>query len=441
MLAGSATVQRTHGCALSSRSLGVTSPRTRVLVLVPGRLDSRVSGPEIRAWEFAKALAGEFDVTAAARTNRIGVRDGVHVVPWSRRRLLREARRHDVVLSSCLPPFLLVTARASRLATIADLYDPLELELATLQPSRSKRRAMRSRLAINALQLRHADLVVCASSRQRDELLHAAARLQPPRAAALDPIVVPFGVADPPPRAARRPLRERFPQIASDDTLVLWWGSVWRWLDAETAIRAFQLIARSRSDVKLVIAAGRRRHADTARFDALDDAHALAESIGVLNRNVFFLDDWIPYAERHEYLCDADLGLTLHRHRDEARLAARARYMDYLWTALPPILARGDELADELEAAGFARLIAPGEPQQLARAVIALADAPDAVASARRAGRALAAKRNWRSAGAELAAVVREAAGSRSATRDGASGALSASFRYYALQIADRIAV
>ena len=52
----------------------------------------------------------------------------------------------------------------------------------------------------------------------------------------LDPVVIGFGIPDPPPASGRRPLRERFPQIAEDDTVVLWWGSIWRWLDAATAL-------------------------------------------------------------------------------------------------------------------------------------------------------------------------------------------------------------
>ena len=57
--------------------------------------------------------------------------------------------------------------------------------------------------------------------------------------------MVPFGIPDPPPQSGRRPLRERFAQIRDDDTVVLWWGAVWKWLDAETPIRAFARFADS----------------------------------------------------------------------------------------------------------------------------------------------------------------------------------------------------
>ena len=47
-----------------------------------------------------------------------------------------------------------------------------------------------------------------------------------------------MGLPPRPPPAAGHPLRERFAAIGADDPLVLWWGSVWRWLDAGTVVEA-----------------------------------------------------------------------------------------------------------------------------------------------------------------------------------------------------------
>ena len=229
------------------------------------------------------------------------------VVAASRRRLVREAARHDGILSACLPPYLLALKPLHGFLAIADQYDPHEFELATLEAGRRRERALRSRAAIDALQLRHADVVLCAGERQRTELRRAL-RVDGSRP---DPVVVPFGIPDPPPPSTRRPLRERFPQIADDDKIVLWWGSVWRWLDAETAVRAFAEIAAFRTDVKLVITAGRHPSKQAERFfDATDEIRSLAGDLGVLGRAVLFLDEWIPYEERYDYLRDADIGLT-----------------------------------------------------------------------------------------------------------------------------------
>jgi glycosyltransferase involved in cell wall biosynthesis len=406
----------------------------RVLVLVPGALGERLSGPEIRAWEFARALSTDYEVTLAAKHGG-GEREGIPVVTSSRHQLLGEAARHDAILSACLPPYLLALKLRLGFLAITDQYDPHELELATLDDGRDRERALRSRLAIQALQLRHADLVLCAAESQRAQLVRTTRSLSRSGSTPLDPVVVPFGIPDAPPASARRPLHKHFPQIADSDTLVLWWGSVWRWLDAETPVRALARIAASRPDVKLVITAGRPPNRSAERFfDATDAARSLARELGVLGRTVLFYDEWIPYEERHDYLREVDIGLTLHRDAGEARLAARARYMDYLSAELPCVLGRGDETAEEFGAAGFATLLDGSDPERLATTLLALADDPAALAAARAAGTGLAAGRRWSAVGAKLRAAVASASAtpaSPTLLRD--AGA------YYVRRVVDRV--
>jgi hypothetical protein len=414
-----------------------------VLVHAAGALGERLAGPEIRALEFAKALSAEYEVTLAAQRPSEGERDGIRVVPSSRRRLLRELAHQDALLSACLPPYLMALAQPSNVVMISDQYDPHEQELATLAAGRERERELRSRFAIQALQLRYADVVLCASERQRAQLIETAETLRPVGAAIADPAVVPFGIPDPPPPSGRRPLHEHFPQLAAGDTVVLWWGSMWRWLDAETPIRAFAAMADSRSDIKLVITAGKPPSKDAEqRFDATEQMRALASELGVLGRTVLFLDTWIPYEQRHDYLGEADIGLTLHRHAAEARLAARARYMDYLSAELPCVLGRGDETAEDFRAAGFATLLEEPDADTLAATLQALADDPQALAAARAAGHALAAERHWSAVGETLRGVLAEPlrGGTRPASGHSSLGLLGGAGTYYARQAGDRLA-
>jgi glycosyltransferase involved in cell wall biosynthesis len=412
----------------------------RVLVLAPGPLDERLAGPEIRAVEFARALSTDYEVTLAAHRPAGGELDGMPIVSSRRRRLLEEVSRQDAILSACLPPYLLALKSVHGFAAIADRYDPHELELATLDAGRRLNHELRSRASIRALQLRYADVVLCAAERQREEIISAARLLVRPGAPLPDPVVVPFGIPNPPPPSVCRPLREHFPQIAASDTLVLWWGSVWRWLDAETAVRAFARIAASRSDVKLVITAGKPPSKRAGQmFDTVEEVRALADELGVLGSSVLFYDEWIPYERRHDYLRDADIGLTLHRHAAEAQLAARVRYMDYLSAELPCVLGRGDETAEELIGAGFATAVdAPG-PEELAAILLGLADDPTALADARSAGHRLAGERHWSAVGERLReAVARARPGEPTPLRDSLALAAGAA-GYYAGRLVARV--
>jgi len=180
--------------------------------------------------------------------------------------------------------------------------------------------------------------------------------------------------------------------------VVLWWGSVWRWLDAETAIRA----VASLDDVRLVITAGRPPTGNVEGLSAAEEASELAESLGLLGDKVLFLDEWIPYEERHHYLMDADVGITLHRDTAEAAVAARSRYMDYLWAGLPCVLARGDELADRFAQAGFAELVPPHDKEAVAATVARLLRDPGRLPGMRAAGNELATSLGWDSAARAL---------------------------------------
>jgi glycosyltransferase involved in cell wall biosynthesis len=405
--------------------------RNRVLILVPGVLGASLSGPEIRAVRLGQALAAENYVTLMAPGAEAGEYEGLAVVPFSRRGLIREARHHDVLMASTVPPFALALKRQLRIRAVSDQYDPVEIELSTL--GEGARRASMTAAAARRLQLRCADLVLCAGGRQR-QLLEAEVE-----SLALDsppPIrVVPFGIDAPPPATAATPLRDRFPEIGTEDKVVLWWGSLWRWLDAETAIRSVASLADSRPDVKLVFTAGRIPNGDAERHSVLAEAKALAAELGVLDRTVFFLEEWVPFARRAEYIADADVGLTLHRDAEEASLAARARYMDYLLAGLPCVLGRGDETADRFERAGFATLVPAADPEAVKGALLALLE-PAAAGAAHAAGRQLADEFRWDRLAAPLLEELRSGTASAQA---GSSQQLRRTTAYYARRLADRL--
>jgi glycosyltransferase involved in cell wall biosynthesis len=401
-----------------------------VLVLVPGALGAKLSGPEIRALRLARVLSAEHEVTLMAPGATPGERSGMAVVPFSRLRLLREARRHDAILAATIPPFVLLLKRWLGVVAISDQYDPVELELGTLDGAT---RATATARAARRLQLRCADVVLCAADRQRLLLETELASLGEERRPRLR--VVPFGIDADPPAAGATPLRDRFPQIKAGDRVVLWWGSLWRWLDAETVIRAAAAIAASDPRMKLVFTAGRPPNGAVARHSVLAEAKELARELGVLDRSVLFLEEWVPYDRRADYLRDADLGITLHRDTAESPLAARARYMDYLWAGLPCVLGRGDETAARFETGGFARLVAAGSVEGTVDAVLSMLD-EEANEQARKAGRDLAEEFRWEWTAAPLMVALGEAG--PHVLRAGSSPRLLPTVSYYFRRLVDR---
>jgi glycosyltransferase involved in cell wall biosynthesis len=412
----------------------------RILVVVNGGVGKRVTGPEIRGWEIARALGERHDVTVAVHDPPSSYRDGHRLVPLKRRELVREARRHDAVLAPILPPYLFTALRGTSTVMVSDQYDPIHLELANFPEQAGIGRALASQLMVRRVQLRFADVIACAGERQRALLDEELAAMPERRAAPPTIVTVPFGMTPAPRRLPTGALRARFPAIGDHDPVVLWWGKIWKWFDARTAIRAFADVARVRPDARLVISAGKAPRAVFDRAETTETARDLAAGLGLLDRNVFFLDEWIPYERRHELLHDADLGITLHAETAEAPFAARARYLDYLWASLPPVLAHGDEVADRFGAAGFATLVAPGDAPRTAAAILGLIEDRDGVETARGKGRVLAEEYHWSAVVRPLAAAIEERASSRPTKRTLSPPLVRDVGAYYVRRTVDHVA-
>jgi glycosyltransferase involved in cell wall biosynthesis len=378
----------------------------RVLVVIQGGGGAKVTGPEIRGWALAHAFAEHHEVTVALHAPPTAERDGMRLVEFSRGTLIREARRHDAVIAPTVPPYLFAALRGTSTIVVSDQYDPVELELSVFTEQPGIRRYLRAQKDVREAQLRFSDVVAVAGENQRGllerelEVLNLTGDRRPAV------VTVPFGLPDAPPASTAHPLRAAFPQIGAGDPIVLWWGKCWKWFDAESAVRAMGRVVERIPNARLVISAGKAPKAKFDLSDRTEVARDAARELGLLDTHVLFLDEWTPYDRRHEYLADADVGLTRHADTPEAPFAARARYMDYLWAGLPCVLAHGDEIADRFGQSGFARLVPPNDAAAAADAIIALLEDPEARAGARAAGLELAESYRWPTLVAPLAEAI-----------------------------------
>ena len=374
----------------------------------------------------ALELSRRHEVTLAAPAARPTLRDGIPIIPSERRRVVQAAYAADAVVAPRIPPYLYAALFASPTLLVADMYNPAEAERGQNRSGLTAQLTLAAIRTNDLLQLKFADIVLCAVEAQRRGF---AARIEAlagrlPRRPLLR--VVPFGIDNEAPRPSTSlPIRTRFKPIAADDTVVLWWGNVWRWFDAETALRAFAEVARENPKVKLVFTGGRPPRSEARELDDTNAARNLARSLGLLNKCVHFVDDWVPHSERQDYLQEADVGLTLHRDTPEREVAARGRYMDYLWARLPCVLGEGDELADRFAAAGFAATVRPGDVPATARALRRLIDDPEKRGVARGAAGPLLEAFRWSTAVAPLLDALEEIDG-QDPVRAGARGSLLA---------------
>ncbi len=383
-------------CPARSRAAGrEEGAMTRVLVLTGDPVGERMAGPAIRAWNISlELLANGHEVrlvsTAAAKRDATPV-TLVQVRPGDDRAFRTHERWAEVIVVQGYGLGQFASLRRTDRYLVVDAYDPIHLELLEqgreLPDATWKHRVAVARDALND-QLRRADLVLCASERQRLFYLGHLASLGRinPATYVDDPqlerllALVPFGLEADPPRPAPA-IRDVVPGVDSDSRILIWGGGVYDWFDPLTLIRAVAALAQRMPELRMFFLGTRHPRVDD--MGIVRDSYDLAVALGVEGRQVIFNDQWVPYDERGAYLLEADLGVSTHHVHVETEFAFRTRILDYLWAGLPMVVTDGDGFAELVRDEELGIVVPPEDEIALASAIETLLTDAGAVARAR----------------------------------------------------------
>ena len=332
--------------------------RKRVLVVTGEPLSENLAGPAIRALEISKFLVQDFDVLLATTKGNSLKHEKVSTISTRHRKLNVLVDWADIVIFQGLliseNPWLAETEKI----LIADVYDPFHLEILEQRKQQGiNNRLKGSRDTTDALnrQLRRADFFICASERQRSlwlGQLAAEGRVNPYTYDASSDLrrlidVVPFGVSAKSPEKKNDPIRKLFPQIKSDDVVALWAGGVYDWLDPQVIVRAVKKLNNPK--LKLVFMGLKHPNSDIPAMSAVQELRDLSSELSMTNSSVFFVEDWVNYEDRAQFLLSADFGVSAHKEHIETQFSFRTRLLDHFWTGLPTISTTGDALAEVIE--------------------------------------------------------------------------------------------
>lgn len=411
-----------------------------------------MAGPAIRATAMARVLAGDGHDVVLATTSTLDP-DYSH----KSFRLVALRPGDDAAFAALEQEAQLIVFQGHAmeqfpaLATtdrvvVADAYDPMHLEM--LEQGREQPRAtwemlVRSRVALLNQQLSRADLVLCASGRQRSLYLGQLAALGriSPATYEDDPhlerllAVAPFGLDAVPPQHTRAAVRGVVDGIDDDSRILLWAGGIYSWFDPLALIRAVHALAARRPRTKLVFLG--TKHPGVEPMGIVKDAIHLADELGALGSSVVFNDDWVPYEERGNFLVEANAGVSTHHAHVETEFSFRTRILDYLWAGLPMVVTAGDTFADLVEAQRLGIVVEAGHQGALEAALEKVLYDEDFALAARRRVEAVRASFEWERTLDPLRRIAREPR--RAADVDAAGGreALAASARGL-LEPADR---
>ena len=366
-------------------AFGVTQPPavTRVLVITGDPIGAKMAGPAIRAWNMAQALAADNQVTLVTLAGMEPVSapfDVVHIRPGDDRAMGKLERACDVIVFQGLAMALFNSLRTTDKIIVADIYDPMHLE--QLEQGRELGAEQWNKQVVDATdvlneQLLRGDFFLCASERQRHFYLGqlaALGRVNPANYAS-DPDltglidVVPFGLNEVFPPATKPALRGALPGIEADDKILLWSGGLYNWFDPATLIRAVARLSESHDNVRLFFQGTKHPHPGVPEMGIVAESRALARELGVLDRSVFFNSSWVDYADRHNYLGEADAGVSTHFVHVETTFSFRTRILDYLWAELPMVVTEGDHFAELVAAEKLGIVVPSGDVAALSAAL------------------------------------------------------------------------
>jgi len=359
--------------------------RRRILIVIADAVGAKMAGPAIRAWAMAGLLAAEHDVVLATLGACTRSSTGFAARSVGAGQLRELAGWCEVLLVrgfvTAVHPWLLATETV----VVADIYDPMQLE--ALEPGRDGGQAARRRSVQGAVvalndQLLRADLLLCASDRQRDFWLGSLAALGRVNPATYDAdrtlgsllAVVPFGLSADPPVRGRGAIRGVVPGIDGTDEVIVWGGGIYNWFDPLTLLRAVDRLRHRRPQVRLYFLGVTHPNSDDPGMAMAVAARSLAAELGLLDRHVFFNTGWVDFDDRAGYLLDADLGVSTHLDTVETAYSFRTRVLDYLWAGLPVVTTAGDALADLVAAEQLGLTVPPGDTVALEAALFRLLD-------------------------------------------------------------------
>lgn len=367
---------------------------TKILIITGDPIGAKLAGPAIRAFSIANALAVDHDVMLVS-LSAVEAIDAPFEMRYVRSGDDKafdplEAWADVIIFQGHALAGFSALQRSAKIFVI-DIYDPMhleQLEQARELPFDVWTRQVADATAVLNQQLERGDFFMCASDRQKHFYLGQLAALGriTPTLYDGDPdlsqliSVVPFGLDRELPRHERAAAKGVIPGIGENDRLLLWSGGLYNWFDPMTLIDAVAIVAEDHPEVKLFFQGTKHPHPGVPEMQIVSQSRKRAHERGVLGRNVFFNESWVEYADRQNFLTEADIGVSTHHAHVETTFSFRTRILDYLWAGLPMVVTKGDVFAELVESRGLGRVVPDNDAPALAEAIVSILFDPEETA-------------------------------------------------------------
>jgi len=362
---------------------------SKVLVISPDTIPigkNLAAGPGIRSFEIARALHRKgHDITIAVPKVYYNneQNDEFNIVDWNiwdKVNLGEICNEQDCVIAP--PPglgladfsSLYINSVRDNLPTVIDAYDPNLIECINGLIYSERENLLLFSKYLNAMVplLKRGDFFACANERQRYYyigVLNVLGRINPLTYDKKIVDIVPFGVPDKEAVHEKNVLKGKI--VNEEDFVILWTGGIYPWFDAITLVKAMEKVVTEVKNAKLIFMGGKhpRMHAHPQSYYK---TQKLVKKLGMLNKNIFFLEQWVPWSEMQNYYLESDLAVNTHPMHLETEFSFRTRVINYIWGGLPIITTEGDEISETLKKYNCGEIVEPENPNKLAEIMVDL---------------------------------------------------------------------
>lgn len=364
----------------------------KVLVISHDVAGKTMAGPGIRYVAVARELTKHFDVTLGLlngtkqQQSELAQNNGFRVATFTKKEYEQLLEEHDYIFAQQLSRPMFDFARHKRKRIILDLYAPMPIEALAFHYFSASgldavaREEYRNLIATYRHFLAGADYFVCSNERQRDMwfgFMAAQGLLAQRSQSFAEPQhligLAPMGIEPEDPEHKNRVLRGVVDGIKRDDFILLWTGGLWDWFDPLTIVKAAEAARQDNPKIKLVFLGMRHPNSKMPDMQTAKETISYIKQRKLEGDSVFFIDEWLPFEERADYLLEADAAIYAHKESLETRFSHRSRVLDHIYAELPTIATPGDYLSDELIGKQEFGLLAAREVNGLAGAIQQLA--------------------------------------------------------------------
>jgi glycosyltransferase involved in cell wall biosynthesis len=345
-------------------------------ILAGDRMDAIVLGPMVRYREMAKAaVAAGYRVRLCLDSCSVELPTGVEFRKLSRRTISEIAPGDRVLARISLGPAVLHALFASGLEFDVDFYSISATEALEADDGMPRWRLFqgRRRTALRYLALvRHSRRILVSIPEHQaflGGLFFSRGDAGSCRIASTLPehsFLAPMGVpVDPVPSDLPNP----YPESIRHRPIFLWGGGIWAWFDVESLLQSFRILQEGGRDPVLFFLCGTNPSGLTSQDAPVRNALSRAAELGLLGRNVHFLEKGASPSELPGYLAHCTAGIMANPERLESVCSWRTRLLDLLWARKPVVVSGYDPLSSAMVRNGQGVAVPSGDAEALARAI------------------------------------------------------------------------